>query len=163
MSAAGEDRSSGELPVDSTPAVPEQATGPDEQAEGGSFPPEIMASLPPEARAFIEMSLMQIGPMPNPLYKQVNSGHIDKLLDNAAKDAANEASAHREEVVDRKHNRITTWVGVILAILVLGIIWAVVPDQKLGSLSAIVEKIFLVVAGALGGYGIGKLKIQDDS
>lgn len=125
------------------------------------IPPEILDKLPPEARHIFELSMMQMGPMPNPLLQHVNSSHIDKALDNAEKTDARQAEAHKVEVQDRKHNRITTWVGLAIIVIILGGLWAVVPAANLGSLKEIIMSLIALGAVGFGGYGYALSKMKE--
>lgn len=136
---------------------------PPQTPEPSLVPPEVLDKLPPEARQQIEFSLMQMqmGPMPNPVLRHLNATHIEKALDNAEKADQRQAEAHKEEVRDRKHNRITTWIGIGFVILILGCLWMWVPTEKLGSLKEIVTGLIALGAVGFGGYGFALSKMRD--
>lgn len=140
-----------------TPAAPVEPAIASRQV----IPQEILDKLPGPARHILEFSMMQMGPMPNPLLQHVNSTHIDKALDNAEKADARQAEAHREEVKDRKHTRITTWVGIAILIVIIGVLWMAVPADKLESLKEIVTTLITLAAVGFGGYGYAMSKLKD--
>ncbi len=62
---------------------------------------EFLGKLPPEARKVVEigMSMHRFGPTPNPIAEKLTEGHIDKILEIAAKDderSFNDAASSRK-------------------------------------------------------------------
>lgn len=93
-------------------------------------PQNLIDKIPPEVRETF-MLAMQLGTSPNPLLQHVNSGHIKQLLDNAERADSRQAYAHKEELKDRKHTRLTTWAGIILVLALTGTVWAGCPPKNL--------------------------------
>ena len=111
--------------------------------------PELLKSLPPEAKKVLEigMSMHKFGPIPNPLAEKINEKHINKILDIAEKD---EERSFKNAGETRKFTLI--YVLVFAAIFVFSTVFLVGSDKDLYKE---VIKLFAVFLGGLGsGFGI---------
>lgn len=120
-----------------------------EKNDIGPVEPELLKSLPPEAKKVLEigMSMQRFGPMPNPLAEKINEKHIDKILDIAEKDEERSFKGARES---RKFTLI--YVLVFAALFVFATVFLVGSDKELYKE---VIKLFAVFLGGLGsGFGV---------
>lgn len=125
------------------------------------IPQEVLDKLPAGSRQVMEFAMMQMGPLPNPLHQRITAAHIDKALDNAEKADSRQAEAFKQEVNDRKHNRVTTWVGVFAVVALLGGLYGFIPNDRLAAYQEVIEIVIAVASGALGGYGVAIAKSKE--
>lgn len=126
-------------------------TDADEESLENNFgiEPEILKSLPPEARKVIQigMSTHRFGSMPNPLTQKLNSQHIDKILEIAEKD---DERAFKDAGESRKFTLI--YIIVFSALFVFLTVFLVGSDIELYKE---IIKLFAIFLGGLGsGFGI---------
>ncbi len=110
---------------------------------------ELLEKLPPEAKKVVEigMSMHRFGPMPNPITEKLNDGHIDKILDIAAKD---DERAFKDATESRKFTLI--YILVFSALFIFLTIFLVGSDVELYKE---IIKLFTIFLGGLGsGFGI---------
>lgn len=114
-----------------------------------SVGPELLKSLPPEAKKVLEigMSMQRFGPTPNPIAKKINEKHIDKILDLTEKD---EERSFKDAGESRKFTLI--YILIFAALFVFSTVFLVGSDKDLYKE---VIKLFAVFLGGLGsGFGI---------
>ncbi len=110
---------------------------------------EFLGKLPPEARKVVEigMSMHRFGPMPNPIAEKLNEGHIDKILEIAAKD---DERAFQDAGSSRKYT--LAYIVIFVSLFIFLTIFLVGSDIELYKE---IIKIFVVFLGGLGsGFGI---------
>lgn len=133
---------------DSTAETPRktQHTEADTESNAESVP-EFMSSAPKEVQRLFA-AVASYGPSPNPLMKKVNEQHIDKILENKAQETRLEFQKH-------KHNSYFAiiLVSILLAFLVFCIVFL---QNNPELLKMLISGILGLVAGAIGGYGIGR-------
>lgn len=120
---------------------------------------EVLESVPPKQRKVIERSLMTIqmaGNIASPesaVMKKITEEHITEYLEGAREEM-------RNSYEERKSNR---WF--LLAVVIASMIFFVVIILILKDNPNIMEKVIYtlggVIAGAFGGYGIGKNKREE--
>lgn len=126
---------------------------PDDEAEVNkteeNVEAEFLGKLPPEARKVVEfgMSMQRVGPMPNPIVEKLNEGHIDKILEIAAKD---DERSFADAGSSRKYTLV--YIVIFVALFIFLTIFLVGSDIELYKE---IIKIFIVFLGGLGsGFGI---------
>ena len=133
--------------------VPEPQADDDQRVDPGEdvrVPKEFLEGLPPETRrevvrAFTSFS-QYLGPVYNPVLKQVTSEHVGKLIDHAEAESKREFEGHASE---RRYNFAYFLVGLIAILILVGTLIAAGKDDILPNLIGI-------IASFAGGFGLGK-------
>ncbi|MGK7933205.1 MAG: hypothetical protein AB4041_17480 [Microcystaceae cyanobacterium] len=129
----------------------DQADENDEQDDLRTLlPDEVIEKLPPETRKEVSsmmrvsmgMSRIQSG---SSLTEQINSQHIDKLIDSNEKENEREYQRFRSGETTK---RLT--IGAILGLVLMVLVYAGFTKDK-----QISEKIITAGISALGGFGVG--------
>ena len=113
----------------------------------------------------IEMMMMQMGSMGNPLHQKMNSEHITKILDLAGKQDERQFEISKNAMANEKDDKSSKrrFVIAVLFILIafyLVFVW-IFSDQKDIIIPAS-SGFFGTIAGFLGGWGYGKKNTDDD-
>jgi len=115
--------------------------------ESSPFEPEVLKTLPPEARAkVVEMLSLQAfsGPVFHPITKKVTEQHIDKILDEAGKDSQRSFEDSRSS---RRYGFAAFVVLVLLFVFVTIFLTSVDRD--------LYRDVIKVLLGVIGGFGGG--------
>jgi len=115
---------------------------------------DVLESVPPEHRKTIEkmmissIQMRSIAPPETAVMKQITSEHISKYLDGAEMDM-------KKNYQEKFHKKVFTLITILLAMVFIIIIILLLKNNP-----TIMEKIIYtfggLIAGAFGGYGIGK-------
>ena len=119
-----------------------------------STAPEVIEKVPEEFRHIVRQSLsefrMSIGPPESPIAKHITGEHITKQQENEAK-----AMDYENKDRARKH-----WLTVLiaLALVALAVVVLFLFRDDTQTIREILVPVITGLAGAIGGYGYGKLK-----
>lgn len=110
---------------------------------------ELLKNLPPEVKKTLEfgMAMHRVGPIPNPIANKLNEGHIDKILELAAKD---DERSFNDSISSRRYTLV--YVVIFALLFIFSTIFLVNMDKDL--YKEILKLFAMFLGGAGSGYGI---------
>lgn len=150
-----------EVPQKVDPA-PEASSSDDSSEDGVGSIIEELDGLPKDAKQVVEkLAISQFGMMgighlsqENEVAKKIDANHITSYLEGAREQMQHEYKERHERKI---YNAILVFGGLAFLLLLI-----VLLQDKPDILEKIIYVVTSFVAGAFGGYGLGKQKVSDD-